>query len=112
MLSGNQIKAARILAGAGQAEIAAAAGITRQSLSRLEGSGPQPVVSRDATVAAVLAALGARGVMFQTEALLWSREGLNKSQLELLDLEIYQLFQLWRLATAAEFRMLERYREL
>ena len=63
MLTSNQIKAARVLAGAAQAEIAAAAGVTRQTLVRLEASGSRPVVSRDATVAAVLAALGAKGVM-------------------------------------------------
>ncbi len=62
MVTGNQIKAARALIGADQATIAAAAGLPRQTLVRLERSGSQRVVSRDATVAAVLDALGKRGV--------------------------------------------------
>jgi transcriptional regulator with XRE-family HTH domain len=63
-VSGYQMRAARALIGASQADIAAAAGRTRQTIERMERSGSQPVVSRDATVAAVLAALGARGVVF------------------------------------------------
>jgi transcriptional regulator with XRE-family HTH domain len=63
-VSGYQMRAARALIGASQAEIAAAAGVTRQTIERMERSGSQPVVSRDATVSAVLAALGARGVLF------------------------------------------------
>ena len=62
-VTGYQIRAARALIGANQVTIAAAAGVTRQTIERLERSGAQPVVSRDATVAAVLATLGARGVM-------------------------------------------------
>jgi transcriptional regulator with XRE-family HTH domain len=62
--SGYQMRAARALIGASQSDIAAAAGLTRQTIERMERSGSQPIVSRDSTVAAVLAALGARGVMF------------------------------------------------
>jgi DNA-binding XRE family transcriptional regulator len=62
-VTGNQIKAARALSGVNQSSLAAAAGVTRQTLVRLEESGPRPVVSRDATLAAVLGALGAHGVM-------------------------------------------------
>jgi DNA-binding XRE family transcriptional regulator len=62
-VSGYQMRAARALIGASQSDIAAAAGLTRQTIERMEGSGSQPVVSRDATVGAVLAALGAKGVM-------------------------------------------------
>jgi DNA-binding XRE family transcriptional regulator len=58
-LTGYQMRATRALIGVSQGEIAAAAGVTRQTIERLERSGPQPVVSHDATVAAVLAALGA-----------------------------------------------------
>jgi len=62
-VTGNQIRAARALIGANQAAIATAAGVTRQTLVRLEESGGRPVISRDETVARVLAALGARGVV-------------------------------------------------
>jgi DNA-binding XRE family transcriptional regulator len=61
--SGNQIKAVTPI-GADQATIAAAAGLTRQTLVRLEESGSNPVVSRDWTMAAVLVALGVHGVIF------------------------------------------------
>jgi DNA-binding XRE family transcriptional regulator len=62
-VTGNQIRAARCLAGIDQATIAKAAGLTRQALVAMERSGPCPVVSRASSVARVLAALGARGVM-------------------------------------------------
>lgn len=62
-VTGYQMRAARALVGASQADIAAAAAVTRQTIERMESSGRGPVVSRDATVAAVLAALGARGVV-------------------------------------------------
>jgi transcriptional regulator with XRE-family HTH domain len=62
-VTGYQLRAARALIGASQSDIAAAAAVTRQTIERMESSGQHPVVSRDATVAAVLAALGARGVM-------------------------------------------------
>ena len=74
-VTGYQIRAARALIGANQVTIAAAAGVTRQTIERLERSGAQPVVSRDATVAAVLAALGARGVMVVPQGgWCWRRE--------------------------------------
>jgi DNA-binding XRE family transcriptional regulator len=60
-VSGHQMRAARAIIGLSQAEIAAVAGVTRQTIERMERSGSQPVVSRNSTVAAVLAALGARG---------------------------------------------------
>jgi transcriptional regulator with XRE-family HTH domain len=63
MVFGSQIAAARALVGATQAEIAREAKVTREALIRLERAGPRPVVSRDATVAKVAAALGARGAM-------------------------------------------------
>jgi DNA-binding XRE family transcriptional regulator len=63
MVTGNQIAAARALAGATQAAIAKAAGVPRQTLIRMEKSGAAPVVSRKITQAAVLAALGSHGVM-------------------------------------------------
>ncbi len=47
MLTGNQIKAARVLAGAAQVEIAATAGVTRQTLVRLEASGAGVVKRRN-----------------------------------------------------------------
>jgi DNA-binding XRE family transcriptional regulator len=62
-VTGNQIRAARALIGASQAEIAAAAGITRQCFYKMEASGAEPVISREKTIWAVLTALGARGVV-------------------------------------------------
>jgi DNA-binding XRE family transcriptional regulator len=62
-VTGNQMKAARAAIAFNHADIAAAAGLTRQTVERLERSGSQPAISRDAIVAAVLATLGARGVM-------------------------------------------------
>jgi DNA-binding XRE family transcriptional regulator len=54
-VSGSQMRAVRALIGASQSDIAAAAGVTRQTIERMERSGSQPVISRNATVAAVLA---------------------------------------------------------
>jgi DNA-binding XRE family transcriptional regulator len=60
---GNQVRAARILAGLDQITVAKAAGITRQALIAMEGYGSNPVKSRKSTQARVLAALGQHGVM-------------------------------------------------
>jgi DNA-binding XRE family transcriptional regulator len=62
-LSGRQLKAARVLAGCSQEQLAEEAGILRETLIRIESSGLEPVISRDQTVALVLAALGRHNVM-------------------------------------------------
>jgi DNA-binding XRE family transcriptional regulator len=67
IFSGHQLKAARALIGANQAEIAAAAGVARHTINRMEKLGAKPIASNDRTLAAVLAALEARGVMLVPE---------------------------------------------
>ena len=52
------IRAARALAGMTQDELAKAADLPIQTISRMEESGGEPIVSRDSTTVAVLAALG------------------------------------------------------
>ena len=59
------IRAARALAGMTQDELAKAADLPIQTISRMEESGGEPIVSRDSTNVAVLAALGRAGVMMQ-----------------------------------------------
>lgn len=58
------VQAARILAGLSQAELAAAAGISRTALSRLEAA---RVDTRSRTLSAVLAALRDRGVFLEVD---------------------------------------------
>jgi hypothetical protein len=65
VITGNMIKAGRALAGMSQIGLAKAAGIPTQTLSRMEGSGAKPIVSRDRSTVPVLAALGRHGVMMQ-----------------------------------------------
>jgi hypothetical protein len=60
---GCQIKAGRVLANVSQGALARAAGLPRQTLARMEGSGRSRIVSRNKTTAAVLAALGSHGVL-------------------------------------------------
>jgi len=61
-ITGNQIRAARILAGIDQRELAKAADLPVQTISRMEASGATPIVSRPSTITAVLAALGSHRV--------------------------------------------------
>jgi DNA-binding XRE family transcriptional regulator len=63
VISGNQLKAGRALAGLTQDELASAAGICPQTLNHMESSGARPALGRKASQAAVLAALGAHNVM-------------------------------------------------
>jgi DNA-binding XRE family transcriptional regulator len=65
LITGNMIRAARALAGINQDALAKAADLPIQTLSRMEASGAKPIVSRDSTTVAVLAALGRHGVMMQ-----------------------------------------------
>jgi transcriptional regulator with XRE-family HTH domain len=63
VITGNQIRSARILASLSQEELATAAGFgSRDAISRMENYGPSPIVSRNSTTAAVLAALGSFGI--------------------------------------------------
>jgi DNA-binding XRE family transcriptional regulator len=62
MISGRQIRAARALVGLSQEDLAAAAGLTVQTIGRMEASGAEPVTGLALTLAAVLAALRANGV--------------------------------------------------
>ena len=64
-ITGAMVHAARILAGHTQAELSDASGIRRQTISRMEACGPNPIASRDRNVVPVLAALGRHGVMMQ-----------------------------------------------
>jgi len=61
-ITGNQIRAGRILAGIDQRELARAADLPAQTISRMEASGAAPIVSRSSTITAVLAALGSHRV--------------------------------------------------
>jgi DNA-binding XRE family transcriptional regulator len=56
---GNVIRAARALAGLTREKLAKEAGITRRGLDRIENEGVHP---KDATMAAICAALDAHGV--------------------------------------------------
>jgi DNA-binding XRE family transcriptional regulator len=63
IITSAQIRAARVLVGADQIDIAKAAGISRQSLVNIEAKGVNEVKSREITLAKILAALGERGAM-------------------------------------------------
>jgi transcriptional regulator with XRE-family HTH domain len=62
MITGNQIRAARALVGLDQEGLAAAAGVTPQTLGRIEAAGADQVPGRACTLDALVAALGERGV--------------------------------------------------
>lgn len=64
-MTGNQLKAARSLAGLSQADVAKAAGLSVPTVKRAEGSGAVSA-SQDA-VAAIRAALEDAGVVFLDE---------------------------------------------
>jgi predicted transcriptional regulator len=59
---GNQLKAARGLIDISQPTLAQEAGITEQTLRKMEATGFKPVQGRTATMQAVLDALGRHGV--------------------------------------------------
>jgi hypothetical protein len=77
VITGNMVKAGRALAGISQLALAKAAGIPTQTISRMEASGAQPIVSRDSTTVAVLAALGRHGVMLQPRGVALVQESKN-----------------------------------
>ncbi|OWK26315.1 hypothetical protein AJ87_03125 [Rhizobium yanglingense] len=64
LTTGNQLKAARALAGIEQIEVASAAGIHVNTIRAMEASGPAPIAGRSQNVQAVQRALEQRGVEF------------------------------------------------
>ena len=66
-ISGNQLKAARALAGFDQKELADAADVGINTIRNLEASGAQPVRGRTDTLDAIVAALKRNGVIFVDE---------------------------------------------
>ena len=65
MLStGNQLKAARHLAGLEQADVAKAAGVSKNTIGNMEARGAENLTSSFQTVVAVQKALEAAGVVF------------------------------------------------
>jgi hypothetical protein len=75
VVTGNMIKAGRALAGLSQKGLAKAAGT--RTLSRMEASGAEPIVSRNSTTVAVLAALGRHGVMLVPGGVVRVQESKN-----------------------------------
>jgi DNA-binding XRE family transcriptional regulator len=63
VITGRQIKCARLLAGVDQSTVALEADISRATLSRMEAAETEPVHCHSATLEAVLAALTRHGVM-------------------------------------------------
>ena len=64
MPSGLEIKAARVLLGLEQAEVAKAAKVDASTLSRIEAAGTEPPGGLSRNVQAVIAVLEQRGVEF------------------------------------------------
>jgi hypothetical protein len=92
-ITGNMIRAGRALAGIDQRKLAKAADMHIQTLSRMEASGAEPIVSRDSTTVAVLAALGRHGVLMQPRgvALALSAGNANPSLVHCGDTELERL---------------------
>lgn len=61
---GNQLKAARALAGLEQKDVAVASGIHVNTIRSMEASGSAPIAGRSQNVQAVQRALEARGIEF------------------------------------------------
>lgn len=64
LTTGNQLKAARVLAEIDQAKLAELVGVNVNTVRNMEGSGSGPIAGRAATVQAVQRALEAAGVEF------------------------------------------------
>ena len=62
LMTGNQLRAARVLVGLDQVMLATAAGVNVNTIRKMEGRGPSILVSGLDTVRRVEAALNARGV--------------------------------------------------
>jgi transcriptional regulator with XRE-family HTH domain len=65
LTTGNQLKAARMLADVGQIELAEEAGVSIGTIRNMEGEGGATLKSGLATIRRVQAALEARGIEFQ-----------------------------------------------
>jgi transcriptional regulator with XRE-family HTH domain len=68
LITGNQLKAARALAGVDQHELAEAAGINVNTIRNMEARGADPITSSAVTVRKVQLALEARGIEFLNHA--------------------------------------------
>lgn len=66
-ISGNQLKAARALAGLDQMQLSARAGVGINTIRNLEAAGDSAVKARTQTLDAVVEALKAAGVIFVPE---------------------------------------------
>ncbi|WP_114966802.1 helix-turn-helix transcriptional regulator [Alkalilacustris brevis] len=66
-MTGNQLRAARALAGLDQSHLAESAGVSVNTIRNLEGAGAGLVKSRMDTVHKLVAALEAAGVVFLPE---------------------------------------------
>ncbi len=64
LTTGNQLRAARALAGVDQKWLAGAAGVAINTIRNMEARGPEPITSGVLTVRKVQAALEAAGVEF------------------------------------------------
>jgi hypothetical protein len=64
LITGNQLKAARALAGMDQLSVAQAAGLAVNTIRLMESRGPRPITSGAVTVRSVQSALESRGVEF------------------------------------------------
>src|SRR5262245_44545751 len=69
LITGNQLKAARALAGVDQHELADSAGINVNTIRNMEARGAEPITSSAVTVRKVQLALEARGIEFLNHAL-------------------------------------------
>ena len=68
LITGNQLKAARALAGVDQHELADSAGINVNTIRNMEARGAEPITSSAVTVRKVQLALAARGIEFLNHA--------------------------------------------
>jgi transcriptional regulator with XRE-family HTH domain len=64
LTTGNQLKAARALAGVDQQQVAESAGVNVNTIRNMEGRGPNPITSSAVTVRRVQLALEALGIEF------------------------------------------------
>ena len=64
LTTGNQLKAARALAGIEQTALAEAAGVSANTIRNMEASGTAAIAGRSVTVQAVQRALEAEGIEF------------------------------------------------
>ena len=68
LATGNQLKAARALAGVDQQQVADSAGVNVNTIRNMEARGPEPITSSAVTVRKVQLALEALGIEFLNHA--------------------------------------------